>query len=91
MPKDLEAILQRIEDHRNEQDFRLQQVYDDNWRGVEDIDAWTKVGYNHDGISEVDRARMLDIGGIVCGDCAQVIPCQHAGIDENGKGYTIGH
>lgn len=30
-------------------------------------------------------------GQVVCGDCAEVIPCQHVGIGRNGKPYTRGY
>ena len=31
------------------------------------------------------------IGRISCGDCGQVITCRHAGIGQNGKGFTKGY
>lgn len=30
-------------------------------------------------------------GQTICGDCAEVIPCQHVGIGRNGKPYTRGY
>lgn len=48
-----------------------------------------------DGIIESVRLRREKIGKsagqTICGDCAEVIPCQHVGIDRNGNRYTRGN
>ena len=30
-------------------------------------------------------------GEVICADCGQVIPCQHAGINSAGAGFTKGY
>lgn len=39
-----------------------------------------------------EKARVaLKASDIICGDCAQVIPCAHGGIRQDGTRYTKGY
>ena len=31
------------------------------------------------------------LGAITCADCGEIIPCAHAGVTRNGRGYTKGN
>jgi hypothetical protein len=47
-------------------------------------------------ITGIERMKGLldeasEIGGAICGDCFRVIPCSHADVSSEGRGYTKGH
>lgn len=43
--------------------------------------------------SEVYSAEPVvrSLGRVVCGDCGEVVPCPHAGMTRQGRGYTKGY
>ena len=45
----------------------------------------------YENLPEAQRQAVDTIGDVICGECAQVIPCAHAGVDGRGRGFTRGN
>ncbi len=81
-------------------EYELRQVYFDNLRSMGNIspEVAEDIGYSPSpeaSQAAIESAKAVaalsetakQVGGVICGDCAQVIPCDHFEPDPRRKGH----